>query len=116
MNIIMDDDPVGSLQNYKLQLQQVEAALTTDAENAELLKLKEDLQEVISLTSDLVKAYNEELEKKQVGKKKIDEASTSSTRRDWKIGDRCLAIWSQDGLYYDATVGEVDYEAGEVKI
>ncbi|XP_059486317.1 survival of motor neuron-related-splicing factor 30 [Neocloeon triangulifer] len=113
----MDDDPVGSLQNYKLQLQQVEAALTTDPENAELLKLKEDLQEVIALTSDLAKAYTEELEKKQAGKKK-NEASGSGTgvRKDWKIGDRCLAIWSQDGLYYDATVGEVDLAAGEVTV
>lgn len=31
------------LSNYKLQLQQVEVALLTDPENAELLKLKEDI-------------------------------------------------------------------------
>ncbi|CAB3239938.1 unnamed protein product [Arctia plantaginis] len=33
------------LRNYKLQLQQVEAALLTDAQNEELLKLKADLEE-----------------------------------------------------------------------
>ncbi|CAB3365486.1 Hypothetical predicted protein [Cloeon dipterum] len=101
----MNEDPVGSLQIHKLQLQQVEAALTADPENAELLKLKEDLQEVITLTSQLVKAHTEEQEKKQSGKKK-DEASGSGVgvKKDWKVGDRCLAVWSQDGLYYDATL------------
>ncbi|GLV34680.1 Splicing factor 30 [Carabus blaptoides fortunei] len=41
------------LQNYKLQLQQVEAALLSDQDNKELLKLKVDLEEVIELTQDL---------------------------------------------------------------
>lgn len=74
------------LQNYKLQLQQViifvftiqvvaiitntiilhvqvEAALLTDPENSELLKLKEDLVEVIELTRDLIKTQLEEAKK-----------------------------------------------------
>lgn len=33
------------LSNYKLQLQQVEVALLTDPDNAELLKLKDDIGE-----------------------------------------------------------------------
>lgn len=41
------------LQNYQLQLQQVEAALVTDPDNQELLKLKIDLNEVIELSLDL---------------------------------------------------------------
>lgn len=35
-----------NLANYKLQLSQVEAALTADQENEELKKLKGDLEEV----------------------------------------------------------------------
>lgn len=31
------------LSNYKLQMQQVEVALLTDPDNAELLKLKDDI-------------------------------------------------------------------------
>ena len=42
------------LKSYNLQMQQVDAALTSDPNNPELLKLKEDLQEVISLTQDLL--------------------------------------------------------------
>ncbi|KAF4523480.1 hypothetical protein B566_EDAN004549 [Ephemera danica] len=85
----MAEDPQGNLQNYKLQLQQVEAALTTDPENQELIKLKVDLEEVIELTKDLVRAYHEELEQKKA---------------------------ESGGIYYDATVGEVNSEAGEVTV
>ncbi|KRG00710.1 survival of motor neuron-related-splicing factor 30 isoform X2 [Drosophila mojavensis] len=51
------------LQNYKCQLQQVEAALQTDPSNEELLKLKDDLEEVIKLTRDLIKTQLEEQRK-----------------------------------------------------
>ncbi|KRF80932.1 survival of motor neuron-related-splicing factor 30 isoform X2 [Drosophila novamexicana] len=51
------------LQNYKCQLQQVEAALQTDPRNDELLKLKDDLEEVIKLTRDLIKTQLEEQRK-----------------------------------------------------
>lgn len=33
-----------NLRNYQIQLQQVEAALLSDPDNAELVKLKDDLQ------------------------------------------------------------------------
>lgn len=36
------------LSNYKLQLQQVEVALLSDAQNTELLKLKDDIGELFS--------------------------------------------------------------------
>lgn len=42
---------------------QVEAALLTDPENGELLKLKEDLVEVIELTRDLIKTQLEDAKK-----------------------------------------------------
>ena len=42
----MADDLVASLSAYKVQLAQVEAALTASPENDELLKLKQDLLEV----------------------------------------------------------------------
>jgi len=44
----MDD-----LETYKAQLEQVQAALTTDPENEDLLKLQKDLEEVINLTLEL---------------------------------------------------------------
>jgi len=44
------------LASYQLQLQQVDAALLADPESGELLKLKEDLTQVIDLTKELIAA------------------------------------------------------------
>ena len=45
---------MNQLANYKLQLGQVEAALTGDPENSELLSLKKDLDEIIGITEELI--------------------------------------------------------------
>lgn len=86
-----------NLTEYRAQLRQVEAALTTDPSNEELKKLKQDLEEVITLTLDLLKV-NE--------KGGISEAAASAGI-SWKVGDKCQAVWSQDGSYYDATVDSI---------
>ncbi|KAJ9577693.1 hypothetical protein L9F63_005773 [Diploptera punctata] len=107
----MAEDLQGNLQNYKLQLQQVEAALTTDPTNEELLKLKVDLEEVIELTRDLIKTQLLELKaaENSAGGSKVEDVTTKllaaeqpqeeeiCTKRDWKVGDKCLAVWSEDG-------------------
>ena len=56
------DDPVSQLANYKLQLGQVEAALTADESNEELITLRKDLEEIIEITEALI-----EETKQQVG-------------------------------------------------
>ncbi|VDK88540.1 unnamed protein product [Dibothriocephalus latus] len=72
------------LLNHKLQLQQVEAALELDKENEDLLKLKNDLEEVIKLTIELI------------GKPESSEVK-------WNVGDMCMAMCSRDKLEYDTT-------------
>lgn len=52
------DDPVSQLANYKLQLGQVEAALTADQDNEELITLRKDLEEIISITEALIEETN----------------------------------------------------------
>ena len=106
----MADELILSLDTYKLQLQQVEAALTAEPTNEELLKLKQDLVEVIALTNELIKAQSETEEDT---KGKNSERSTHKKVIQWKVGDKCMAPWS--GQYYDATVEEVS-EDGEVSI
>nr|CAG4650589.1 EOG090X0GY1 [Sida crystallina] len=115
----MADELRLNLDTYKLQLQQVEAALTADPTNEELLKLKQDLVEVISLTNELISA--------QTGSDQEDEDLTKSSSRsggersshkkvvDWKLGDKCMAPWSNNGQYYDCTIESIG-EAGEVSI
>ncbi|KAM7360848.1 survival of motor neuron-related-splicing factor 30 [Cochliomyia hominivorax] len=118
------------LQNYKLQLQQVEAALLTDPENDELLKLKKDLEEVIALTRDLIKTQLEEQKKSAYIEPSTSKSSTSydeieaalleaekliTPGKTWKIGDKCQAKWTEDGQYYDATIEGIT-DDGEVSV
>ncbi|XP_069106645.1 survival of motor neuron-related-splicing factor 30-like [Argopecten irradians] len=107
----MADDLQSNLATYKLQLQQVEASLTNDADNEDLLKLKKDLQEVIDLTAELVGQQHAIL-----GGATLVEAGPSAeeteskvelVKHDWKSGDGCLAMYSEDGQFYEAFVDEV---------
>lgn len=104
-NIYTMDD----LQNYRLQLQQVEAALTTDPSNKELLKLKIDLEEVIELTHDLIKSQQQE--KRQTDETDVkDPILLAVLANKWSVGDLCLAPWSEDGKYYEATIDGINEE------
>ncbi|XP_034252988.1 survival of motor neuron-related-splicing factor 30 [Thrips palmi] len=122
----MAEDLQSNLQNYQLQLQQVEAALLTDPSNEELMKLKTDLEEVIELTTDLIKTQllesagsstDKEVSKssKPVFATESPEAPSTS-KKQWKVGDKCLAIWSEDGQYYEATIEEITAEKEEVSV
>ncbi|KAL1465459.1 hypothetical protein WDU94_005032 [Cyamophila willieti] len=127
----MAEDLSTNIDNYKLQLQQVEAALTTSPDDEELLKLKQDLTEVIELTQELLRSQlaetaskaskvaeatqaqeNEDLDalfKSYMNND--DETDSNATKKqpeDWSIGDRCLALWIQDGLYYEGTIEAIE--------
>ena len=80
-----------------------------------MLKLKEDLEEVIKLTADLlgydpsILNSNEpttstnytETSLYSASSQSNSQATSSSTRSaiKWKTGDRCLAPWNEDGKY-----------------
>ncbi|XP_037952296.1 survival of motor neuron-related-splicing factor 30 isoform X2 [Teleopsis dalmanni] len=119
------------LKNYKLQLQQVEAALVTDPHNEELLKLKNDLEVVIELTRDLIQTQLDEQSKSSYVEPSL-KTSTSNyydeieaalleaeklvlPSKVWKIGDKCQAKWTEDGQFYDATIDGITAE-GEVSV
>lgn len=70
----------------------------------------------------LIRAYDKAISSVQ---KKLNIASTSnsnSTARKtarvrkqgsaWKVGDSCQARFSEDGYFYEATIGAVDYSCG----
>nr|CAH0106596.1 unnamed protein product [Daphnia galeata] len=101
-----------SLDTYKLQLQQVEAALTADATSEELLKLKTDLVEVIALTNELINAQRET---EDDSKNKSSERGSHKKVIQWSVGDKCMAPWSNNKQYYDCTI-EALSEDGEVSI
>lgn len=66
------------------------------------------VQEVIQLTQDLVGAAGPSGAEsdQQTGEGSVPQAPAAPLRV-WKPGDKCLAIWSEDKNYYDATVDEV---------
>lgn len=104
----MADDLLENLESYRVQLQQVEAALIGEPDNEELLKLKEDLEEVIALTTDLAggggKANGEEENDKPGSSVSLNHTGDAKPSKDWKVGDACMAVWSKNGQYYDAVV------------
>ncbi|KAL4841557.1 hypothetical protein H8958_008848 [Nasalis larvatus] len=81
----MSEDLAKQLASYKAQLQQVEAALSGNGENEDLLKLKKDLQEVIELTKDLSTQPSEMLASS-------DSFASTQPTHSWKVGDKCMAI------------------------
>jgi len=102
------DEMQANLESYNLQLQQVDAALTSDPTNEELIKLKSDLSEVIELTQELLT--------QQSGSSNDYATEGKDGPIDWKVGDKCLAPWSQDGKFYEAVIEEVHHNRGKVSV
>nr|XP_039255328.1 survival of motor neuron-related-splicing factor 30-like [Styela clava] len=113
-----------NLTNYKVQLAQVEAALSADPENEELKKLKQDLEEVIQLTKDLmgVEAAKPSTKAKTTTGKTAEEIAEETVQPDsgprhmWKVGDPCYAIWSGDGKYHKGVLEEILPESATVAV
>jgi len=96
------------LESYKIQLQQVEAALLAEPDNEELLKLQTDLTEVILLTEELVSQST-------AGSSAAESAGGSQSKSDhaekiqWKVGDRCMAP-SSNGQSYECVIDGISQE------
>lgn len=119
------------LQNYQLQLQQVEAALLTDANNEELKKLKIDLEEVIDLTLDLknkaeeaanLPEYTEPVgivdEEDEITKSLLaveEFVARNKTKKIWRVNDTCMAKWNENGQYYEAKIDAI-HSNGQVNV
>lgn len=103
------------LNSYKLQMQQVDAALTSDPNNPELLTLKADLQQVIDLTEELITEQQTKSESDiptEGSEEVLPESSSSSSSfekkksrphdqlnpiKHWQVGEQCQAVWEKDG-------------------
>jgi survival-of-motor-neuron-related-splicing factor 30 len=107
------EDLEKTLATYQEQFEQVEAALKQMPTSEELLKVKEDLVEVINLTNNLLR-----LKSKTIGAAAAPATVPTSTKvtnvvakkqaqteeSSFKVGDYCRAIWPEDGNWYDAVI------------
>jgi len=128
------------LKSYNLQMQQVEAALTSDPGNQELLTLKADLEQVIELTRTLIEQQRDLTSSTSASSSSTSAAAHSSAPDDddqevqssaeakkerphdhltpvkhWQVGEQCQAIWTKNGQYYEATINEITTD-GEVSV
>jgi len=97
----MDVD--STLLEYQIQLEQVEIALKTEPQNEELLRLKTDLLEVITLTKELIEVESDDVT--EANKKNSSQAQKCNY--NWRSGQKCMAIWRVDGKHYPATLDQV---------
>ncbi|XP_060222198.1 survival of motor neuron-related-splicing factor 30-like [Meriones unguiculatus] len=106
----MSEDLAKQSASYKAQLQQVKAALSGNGVDEDLLKLKKDLQEVIGLTKDLLSTQPSETLASS------DSLACAQPTHSWKVGDRCMAIWSEEGQCCEAEIEELDEENGTAAV
>ncbi|KAK9765986.1 hypothetical protein K7432_005247 [Basidiobolus ranarum] len=109
------------LASYQYQLDQVNTALEADPENAELNKLKQDLNDLISLTESFLQQQEQvpPPQTKPVKKPSAPPKATTSlppkvqkisafeipaSDHRWTIGDTCQAKWSSDKQFYEAVI------------
>ncbi|KAJ2957168.1 hypothetical protein NQZ79_g7061 [Umbelopsis isabellina] len=100
------------LADYRYQLEQIEASLESDPQNSELLKLKSDLEELISLTSqfETVQSSPATPTKKSEVNQKVEEKPASSAAplyQQYSVGQEVMAKYQADGKYYKAKVSNV---------
>ncbi|KAF3917880.1 hypothetical protein ABW20_dc0107454 [Dactylellina cionopaga] len=107
------------LKEYKLQLESVEAALKGSPDNLELLGLKRELEELISLTETLVSEQEPAPaspvpQSTSTNRKRPAEASAETTSNGaapivtYNVGDQVQARWiSGDGSLYPARITTV---------
>jgi survival-of-motor-neuron-related-splicing factor 30 len=83
------------LAEYRQQLAQVEAAIANDPGNVEWIKLRDDLVEVIELTSEIAETADPAVGLSGTGVVPV---------KKWAVGERCQAIFEQDGQWYNAKI------------
>jgi len=110
------EDAESTLQEYEIQLEQVDLALQADADNEELLKLKLDLLEVIGLTKDLIREEEDNERNERAKRQKTSSETqqlqnqkegTPEKERSWSPGDKCMAMYRVDDKYYSARVEKI---------
>eukprot|EP00455_Lapot_gusevi_P025562 TRINITY_DN2694_c0_g3_i1.p1 TRINITY_DN2694_c0_g3~~TRINITY_DN2694_c0_g3_i1.p1 ORF type:complete len:314 (-),score=55.91 TRINITY_DN2694_c0_g3_i1:28-969(-) len=93
------------LAEHKSQLRQVEELLITRSDDETLMKLREDLQQVIQLTEDLTHAKSA----------KVSSKGDSEEKNVWHVGERCQAK-DGDGKWHTARIDSIEEHLGSFMV
>ena len=116
MSDIIIDDAERKLAEYKEQLAQIEAYLTSDAKNPEWLKLKKDIESVIKMTQTLIEVQqNKEAEGGESSStpQQNNEMETFQSLTSVEVGDRIEVMGDRP---YAAVVTGVSSDGAEVTL
>jgi survival of motor neuron-related-splicing factor 30 len=103
--LIMSD-----LETYQVQLEQVQIALQADPDNAELVSLEKELQELIDLTrlaaeqSSSTSAPSTSSAPTKPKAQNAYSTYSATPAHTWAAGNECLAKYSGDGQWYPARI------------
>ena len=103
--LILQMDPK-ELETYQVQLSQVELALVSEPDNQDLISLRTELQELISLTEHSI-ALAEKNKANASSSKASSSKPASAIVPTFESGDDVLAKYSGDNQWYPARVTSV---------
>ncbi|KAJ2783058.1 hypothetical protein GGI15_002712 [Coemansia interrupta] len=99
---------------YATKLVEVELALATDPQNPELLTLKQEIEDLLALTSQLQSPTQNKQSEPEPEPEPLetplrephprDTHAAAAAAKVWRIGDQCEAKYMADGKYYPARV------------
>lgn len=106
------DELARKLREHQDQLAQVDNLLKVNPSDETLLKLQADLRQVVALTEDLTKMQGA---LKSILAQSLTvlvcsgvPALPGEEDKGWKVGDRCVALWEEDGKWYTARIDSID--------
>ncbi|KAG8994661.1 hypothetical protein FRB90_000368 [Tulasnella sp. 427] len=95
------------LETYQVQLSQVELALVSDPDNAELTSLRSELKELISLTEQALAQVEAVASSSAAASSSKSKSTSAATTPAFAAGDECLAKYSGDGKWYPARITSI---------
>ncbi|KAG8945771.1 hypothetical protein FRC04_000537 [Tulasnella sp. 424] len=95
------------LETYQVQLSQVELALVSDPDNAELTSLRSELKELITLTEQALEQLEAAAASSTQASSSKSKSSSAATTPAFGAGDEILAKYSGDGKWYPARITSI---------
>ena len=94
------------MREYENQLAAVDAAIVKDPTNDEWKRLRADLLEVIALKQQLVEVQGEAAQPPPPASagEGVSAAAAADGLKSYEIGEKCQAVFEQDGNWYNAKV------------